>query len=215
MTGDDGLSRDYASAGFGRSLDWGASPAVIVIDMVRAYFQPGAELYMGTRDCLDSAARVIDAARTGGVPVLFTRVAYGPDGVDGGLFYRKVGALRHFAAGAPDAALGEIMPEVAPRPDELVLVKQYASAFFGTSLSSTLAAARIDTLVICGVSTSGCVRATAVDAISHGYVPIVVRQAVGDRDPRPHEANLFDLQAKYAEVRDEAEVVERLKGPPR
>jgi maleamate amidohydrolase len=142
--------------------------------------------------------------------VIYTRVAYGPDGVDGGLFFKKVGALRHFVAGT-GSDLGEIMPEVAPRPDELVIVKQYASAFFGTTLAATLTARGIDTLVICGVSTSGCVRATAVDAISSGYVPIVVRQAVGDRDPRPHEANLFDLQAKYAEVCDEPEVVAKLR----
>jgi maleamate amidohydrolase len=141
--------------------------------------------------------------------------------MDGGLFFRKVAALRHFVAAAGTGGggrdgggggLGEIMPEVSPRPDELVLVKQYPSAFFGTSLAATLTARRIDTLVICGVSTSGCVRATAVDAISYGYLPVVVRQAVGDRDPRPHQASLFDLQAKYAEVRDEAEVVARLIG---
>lgn len=206
------LAGDYASAGFGRDLDWGASPAVIAIDLVRAYFEPGAELYMGSRDCLDSAARVIGAARAAGVPVLHTRVAYGPNGVDGGLFFRKVAALRHFVEGAP-GGLGEIMPEVAPRADELVIVKQYASAFFGTSLSATLASSRIDTLVITGVSTSGCVRATAVDAIQHGYLPVVVRQAVGDRDVRPHEANLFDLAAKYAQVCDEDEVVTRFGGP--
>jgi len=204
------LNDDYSSAGFGRALEWGTAPAVLVIDMVAAYFHPGAELYMGSRDCLDSAARVVAAARAGGVPVIYTRVAYGPDGVDGGLFFKKVGALRHFVAGT-GSDLGEIMPEVAPRPDELVIVKQYASAFFGTTLAATLTARGIDTLVICGVSTSGCVRATAVDAISSGYVPIVVRQAVGDRDPRPHEANLFDLQAKYAEVCDEPEVVAKLR----
>lgn len=205
------LAGDYASAGFGRTLDWGTSPAVIAIDMVRAYFQPGAELYLGGRDCLESAARVLQAARAAGVLVLHTRVGYAPGGVDGGLFFRKVAALRHFAADAA-GGLGEIMPEVAPLPHEPVIVKQYASAFFGTSLAATLAANRIDTLVITGVSTSGCVRATAVDAIQHGFLPIVVRQAVGDRDPRPHEANLFDLAAKYAEVRDEAEVIERLRG---
>ncbi|GIH27811.1 N-carbamoylsarcosine amidase [Acrocarpospora phusangensis] len=206
---DSGIEDDYAAAGFGQSLDWGARPAVLVIDMVRAYFQPGAELYMGSRDCLDAAARVVSAARAAGVPVVHTRVAYGPGGVDGGLFFRKVGALRHFVTGS-GSDLGDIMPEVAPRLDELVITKQYASAFFGTSLSATLASQGIDTLVLCGVSTSGCVRATAVDAISHGYVPIVVRQAVGDRDPGPHEASLFDLAAKYAEVWDEAAVTKRL-----
>jgi maleamate amidohydrolase len=153
---------------------------VLVVDMVTAYFRPGAELYLG-------------------------------NGIDGGLFFRKVGALRHFVTDS-GSDLGEIVPELQPRPDELVIVKQYASAFFGTSLGSVLATRGIDTLVICGVSTSGCVRATAVDAISSGYVPIVVRQAVGDRDPRPHEANLFDLQAKYAEVCDEPDVVAKLRG---
>lgn len=203
------LTDDYAGAGFGRPLDWGEKPAVLLIDMVRAYFQPDAELYMGSRDCLDSAARVVAAARAGGVPVIYTRVAYGPGGIDGGLFFKKVGALRHFVTGS-GSDLGEIMPDVAPEPGDLVITKQYASAFFGTTLTATLAANRIDTLVICGVSTSGCVRATAVDAISYGYVPIVVRQGVGDRDPRPHEANLFDMAAKYAEVWDEPAVTERL-----
>lgn len=204
------LHDDYVGAGFGRELDWGESPAVLVIDMVRAYFEPDAELYLGGRDCLDATGRVIAAARQGGVPVIYTKVVYGPGGVDGGLFFKKVGALRHFVAGSGNN-LGEIMPDIAPAPDDLVITKQYASAFFGTSLAATLASGRIDTLVVCGVSTSGCVRATAVDAISYGYLPIVVRQAVGDRDPRPHEANLFDLQAKYAEVWDEAAVVERLR----
>ena len=92
------------------------------------------------------------------------------------------------------------MPQVAPRPEEIVIVKQYASAFFGTSLAATLTAAKVDTLIITGVSTSGCVRATAVDAVQHGFIPLVARDAVGDRDEQPHKANLFDLQAKYAEV---------------
>ncbi|MEV0592389.1 isochorismatase family protein [Nonomuraea cavernae] len=192
---------------FGRSLEFGERPALILIDLMRAYFEPGAELYMGSRDCLDSAARVLSAARAAGVPVVHTRVAFGPGGVDGGLFFRKVAPLRHLVGDGP---LGELMPEVAPEPGELVIVKQYASAFFGTSLASTLTALRADTLVIAGVSTSGCVRATAVDSIQHGFVPIVARQAVGDRDPGPHEANLFDIQAKYGEVWDERDVIARL-----
>jgi len=205
------LDDDYAGAGFGRPLEWGSAPAVLVVDMVRAYFEPVAELYLGSRDCMDATVRVLAAARAGGVPVIYTRVGYGPGGIDGGLFFKKVGALRHFVTGA-GSTLGEIMPEIDPRPAELVITKQYASAFFGTSLAATLAAGRVDTLVVCGVSTSGCVRATAVDAISYGYLPVVVRQAVGDRDPRPHEASLFDLAAKYAEVWDEAAVVKRLAG---
>jgi maleamate amidohydrolase len=180
------------------------------VDLVRAYFTPGAELYLGRRHpCLDSASRLLEAARGGAVPVVHTRVAYAPGGVDGGVFFRKVGALRHFVGDGP---LGELMPEVTPLPDEVVLVKQYASAFFGTSLSSTLTALAVDTVVIAGVSTSGCVRATAVDAVQHGLVPLVVRDAVGDRAVGPHEANLYDLQAKYAEVVSESEALACLSG---
>ncbi|MGW0594043.1 isochorismatase family protein [Streptosporangium sp. NPDC002607] len=205
------MIRDHDEV-YGRSLPFGERPALILIDLMRAYFEPGAELYMGSRDCLDSAARVLAAARSAGAPVIHTRVAFGPDGVDGGLFFRKVAPLRHLVDGG--GPLGELMPEVAPGPGETVIVKQYASAFFGTVLASTLNALRVDTLVIAGVSTSGCVRATAVDGIQHGFVPVVVRQAVGDRDPRPHEANLFDIQAKYGEVWDEAAVLERFGLPP-
>jgi maleamate amidohydrolase len=176
---------------------------------LEAYFSPGAELYMGTDDCLASASRVLAAARAARIPVLHTKVSFTEGGLDGGAFFQKVGALKHFVGDGP---LGAIRPEVAPVAGEVVLVKQYASSFFGTSLSSTLTAAGVDTLIITGVSTSGCIRATAVDAIQHGFIPLVVRDAVGDRDPRPHEANLFDLQAKYAEVLGEAEVLAYLEG---
>jgi maleamate amidohydrolase len=107
----------------------------------------------------------------------------------------------------PGGPLGKIMPQITPGEHEIVIVKQYASAFFGTTLAATLNALGVDTVIITGVSTSGCVRATAVDALQHGFVPLVVRQAVGDRDPGPHESALFDLQAKYAEVVDEDGVV--------
>ncbi|MFJ8206887.1 isochorismatase family protein [Micromonospora chalcea] len=191
--------------GFGGSLLPGARPAVLVVDLMRAYFDPASPLCLPPTDCLPSAGRVIAAARDHRIPVLHTRVAYGPAGVDGGLFVRKVSALRQLFDGG--GAMGEPMPQVSPTDDELVLVKQYASAFFGTSLTSTLRTQRIDTVVLVGVSTSGCVRATAVDAIQHGFVPLVVREAVADRATGPHEASLFDLQAKYAEVISEASAV--------
>ncbi|QNN51188.1 isochorismatase family protein [Nocardioides mesophilus] len=194
--------------GFGGALAPGANPAVLAIDLMRAYFDPASPLCLPSADCLHAAGRVVAAARAGGVPVVHTRVEYGPGGVDGGIFLRKVPALRQLIGAGP---LGELMPEVAPRPDELVLVKQYASAFFGTTLASTLQAWGVDTVVVVGVSTSGCVRATAVDALQHGFVPLVVREAVGDRGPGPHEANLFDLQAKYAEVVGEQAAVAYLE----
>lgn len=106
--------------------------------------------------------------------------------------------------------LSEYGEGLEPVEGEVVVVKQYASGFFGTSLASTLISLGVDTLIIAGVSTSGCVRATALDACQHGFVPIVVRDACGDRDPKVHEANLFDLDAKYADVVSEQEVLDYL-----
>lgn len=194
--------------GFAGELRPGVSPAVLAIDLMRAYFDPGSPLCLPGTGCLESAGRVVAAAREHAVPVLHTRVVYGPGGLDAGVFLRKVTALRNLIGEGP---MTQLMPEVAPADDELVLVKQYASAFFGTSLASTLRAQGVDTVVIVGVSTSGCVRATAVDAVQHGFIPLVVRDAVGDREAGPHEANLYDLQAKYAEVIDEATALSYLK----
>lgn len=202
------LDRDYEAAGFGGRLAFGQRAAVLVIDVVRAYLDKASPLYAGVEAALASNARLVEAARAAGVPVVFTQVVYQPGMGDGGLFYRKVPALRAFEAGSP---MGEIAPEVAPRPGEVVVVKQYASAFFGTSLASTLRSWGVDTLVMGGFSTSGCVRASALDAMQNGFIPFVVREACGDRDARPHEANLFDLQAKYAEVVSEAEALDLLR----
>jgi len=158
-------------------------------------------LYAGVEAARDSAVVLLGAARAAGIPVLHTNVVYQPGGRDGGVFFRKVPALASFEAGA-HPELAAFAPGLEPFAGETVISKQYASAFFGTSLSSTLTALGIDTVLIAGLSTSGCVRASAVDCCQHGFVPVVVREAVGDRAPGPHEANLFDLQAKYAEVID-------------
>ena len=202
------MRADFAE-GFADRLTPGRRPVVLAIDMMRAYFEPDSPFCLPSRDCLSSASRVLARARELEVPVIHTRVEFGPDGADGGVFLRKVSALRLLIGGGP---MSQLMAEVAPKPEELVIVKQYASAFFGTTLASTLQAAGADTVVVVGVSTSGCVRATAVDAIQHGFVPFVVRDAVGDRDSGPHEANLYDLQAKYAEVVDEATALSVLGG---
>lgn len=203
MAADD-LDRDYRQAGFGARLGWGRRPALLIVDFCMAYLDPASPLYAGVEAARDSAARLLAAARSARLPILHSEVRFMRGGADGGVFYRKVPALKAFDAGSPLARPPAIL---APRADEIVVTKQYASAFFGTSLAATLTALGVDTLVIAGVSTSGCVRATAVDACQHGFVTFVCRDAVGDRDARPHEANLFDLQAKYAEVVDEAFVV--------
>ncbi|MHB8190835.1 MAG: isochorismatase family protein [Ferrimicrobium sp.] len=174
------------------------------IDLMLSYFDPSSPFRLPSKDCLESASRVIAAARKCDVPVIHTRVMFGPEGADGGIFLQKIPALRAFIG---DVAMNSFMHEVEPLDSELVVVKQYASAFFGTSLNSTLRTMGVDTVVVIGVTTSGCVRATAVDALQLGFIPYVVRDAVGDRDSGPHEANLYDLQAKYAEVRSETEVI--------
>ncbi len=176
---------------------------------MRSYFDATSPFCLPHRGCVDSSARVIAAARENDVPVIHTRVVFGPDGVDGGVFIQKIPALRAFIGNTP---MNAFEPEVAPLAHELVVIKQYASAFFGTSLSATLRGLGVDTVVLIGVSTSGCVRASAVDAVQHGFVPLVVREAVGDRASGPHEANLYDLQAKYAEVIHEEHALHYFKG---
>jgi nicotinamidase-related amidase len=189
--------REEISEGFGGDLPFGRRAALILIDFMHSYFEPESALCLPSLDSLNSASRLLEAARQSHTLVVHTRVIFGPEGIDGGVFMRKVPALRALIGAN---FMNEFMPQVAPRSDELVLVKQYASAFFGTTLASTLQAAGVDTLIITGVSTSGCVRATGVDAVQHGFIPKVVRDACGDRGPEPHEANLYDLQAKYADV---------------
>lgn len=193
---------NYARSGFLRPLELGTQPALIIIDFVNAYLLEDGPLYggEGIRAAHRGACSLLAAARSAGVPIFHTNLSYEPGGRNGGMLFRKVGALACFAADAPEPRFGQFVAGLEPAPGEAVLTKQYASAFFGTTLASMLTCLRVDTLLIAGVSTSGCVRATAVDCCQYGFVPAVVRDAVGDRLPGPHEANLFDLQAKYAEV---------------
>ena len=187
--------------GYGGTLQPGARPALLVIDFVKAYTQPDSPLYAGpgTEDVRRDCEELLGLARRAGIPILHTNLAYQDGGRDGGVFFRKVPALKVFERGAR-SPLAEFAPGLSPQAAEVVLTKQYASAFFGTTLAATLTALGVDTLLIAGMSTSGCVRATAVDTVQHGFIPLVVRDAVGDRASGPHEANLFDLQTKYAEV---------------
>lgn len=192
------LKEDYEKAGFGGALKPGRTPALLLVDFLYGYADRDSPLYAGIEDVLAAAADLLDLCRSSGRPIFHTRVAYTTsDGREGGVFTRKLPLLLNLQDGSRAA---EIHEKVKPRPDELILTKHYASAFYGTSLASTLTAAGIDTLLITGLTTSGCIRATAVDACQSGFVPIVVKDAVGDRQQEPHDANLFDLQAKYAEV---------------
>ena len=193
------LEENYAAGGFGLKLQPGNNPALLIIDFVDAYLLKDSPLFAAVDTAREASIRVLQRARAVGLPVVHTCVEYEPGGKNGGVFYRKVPALRCFEKGV-SPQFTAFAQGLEPIAGETVICKQYASAFFGTSLASHLTAMQIDTVLICGVSTSGCVRASAVDACQHGFIPLVIRDAVGDRAREPHEANLFDLQAKYAEV---------------
>lgn len=194
----DDVARNYAAShAFGATLGIGQRQALVMVDFAQAYFERESPLFANTPEVLVQAKSLLAWGRSRGWLVCHTRVEYDADGINGGVFFRKVPALRIFCQGQP---LGEFTPTLRPAAGEPVVTKQYASAFFGTSLASLLRAQGVDCVVIAGMSTSGCVRATALDAIQHGFIPIVVSDACGDRHAQPHNANLFDLQAKYADV---------------
>ncbi|MEM6440989.1 MAG: isochorismatase family protein [Pseudomonadota bacterium] len=193
------LDDSYAAAGYHAKQDWGTKPALILVDFASAYYVENSPLYAGEGavTARDNAKLLLDAARANGVPVIWTEVRYLPGGVDGGAFFRKTPALKVFERGNP---LGDIVEGLDPRDDEVMITKQYPCAFFGTSLAATLTAMGVDTVLLTGLSTSGCVRASCLGAMSNGFTTLVVEDAVGDRHPAVHDANLFDMSAKYADL---------------
>ncbi|MBH0113331.1 isochorismatase family protein [Novosphingobium sp. YJ-S2-02] len=208
MSTEEDLLANYKKA-YDNKVGFGSRPALLLIDFCQAYFEPGNMLYSEVDDALASALRVRAAAREAGIPVILTNVVFHPSGFNGGRFFEKAMPLKNFTQGNPMGAWG---PGLEPFEDELVVSKQYPSAFFGTSLASTLTAAGCDSVILTGLTTSGCVRASCVDSMSHGFRTAVVAEACGDRHAGPHDANLFDMNAKYADVVSEAETIAYLKG---
>ncbi len=201
------LSDNYAKA-YGQKAGFGKKPALLLVDFVEGYFDPECDLYAGVEDTLASALRVREAAHAAGIPVILTNVVYHPSAIDGGRFYEKARPLRYFLKGSP---MGAWPKGLEPTDGELIISKQYPSAFFGTSLAATLTSLGIDNVILTGLTTSGCIRASCVDSMSHGFITTVVREAVGDRHEDPHEANLFDMEAKYADVVSEADTIAHLQ----
>ena len=196
-------------AGFHGRSGFGRRPALLVIDVNLGFTDPDPPLVCDLEDVVASIRRLLDEFRRAELPVVYTTVSYDEgDKVAAAAFIDKIPALLTLEAGSRWV---EIDPRIAPLPSEPVLKKLFASAFFGTPLGSLLAAAGCDSVVVTGASTSGCVRATAVDAIQHGYRPVVPREAVGDRNPAAHEANLYDIDAKYGDVVSTDEVVSHLE----
>jgi nicotinamidase-related amidase len=193
--------------GFGAQLGIGHQPALLVVDFVDAYLVPDSPLYAGVEDARGQCEILLGAARDAKIPIFHTNVVYKTES-DAPVFRRKLPNLKVFESGSP---LGKFARGLEPADNETVITKHYASAFFGTALADLLREKHVDSLLIAGVTTSGCIRASAVDAIQHGFAPIVVIEAVGDRSRAAHEANLFDLQAKYADVVSIDSVLDQLR----
>ena len=208
MPATEDLNENYKIAFDGR-IGFGKRPALLSIDFVNAYTTEGAPLFaQGVVDAVAESIELYATARESGIPVIYTKVIYRPDGLDGGTFVKKVPVLLSMTEDNP---LTDIVPSLTLEPDDIVIVKKYPSAFFGTTLASTLGFLGIDTLILTGCSTSGCVRATAVDAVSSGFHVIVPSECVGDRHQTPHDANLFDIDAKYGDVVTKREVLSYLR----
>jgi maleamate amidohydrolase len=196
MDGND--ARAMRDRGLTARLGFGRAPALLVVDFMRAFTDPDCAFGSELDDQVEQTVALLSVARARQLPVLFTSASYdAPDLADAGLWATKVPASATLRSGSPEV---ELDPRLERREDEALVVKKYASAFFGTDLATRLTTAGADTVVIAGCSTSGCVRASAVDALQHGFRPMVVREAVGDRNPAAHAQSLFDLDAKYADV---------------
>ena len=188
----------YDARGFGGRQGAGERPAVVVVDFIEGFTNPASALACDTDAAVGATRRLLNAARAAGIPVIFTTVCYADDDLDrAAMFIAKAPALATLRPGSPWI---EVDARLAPRPDEPVLVKLFASAFFGTALDEMLREARCDTVLVTGASTSGCVRATAVDALQYGYRVLVPREGVADRAIDAHNGSLVDIDAKYGDV---------------
>ncbi|HEY7629624.1 MAG TPA: isochorismatase family protein [Thermoleophilaceae bacterium] len=205
---DSGMRAHLRARGLGAEIGPGRSPAVLVVDFVRGFTDPGQPLGSDLDTPIARTREVLDAARESEVPIIFTTVAYDdPDLADAGVWALKVPASASLRAGSPQVELDE---RLGRRPEESVIVKKYASAFFGTDLGTRLTSRGVDTIFLAGCTTSGCVRASAVDGLQHGFRVMVIEDAVGDRDPSAHAQSLFDMGLKYADLMTSEQAIEHL-----
>ncbi len=187
----------YERARLGQSVTLGSRPAVLVVDFSRGFTDPASTMGSDLTSEVEATTRLLDVARAKGIPVVFTTIGFESNLKDGSLWLQKAPGLAELQIGGKWV---EIDPRLQRGEDEVVILKKGASAFFGTNLPSVLVSQNVDTIVLCGATTSGCIRATAVDLLQYGYPTLVPRECVGDRAQAPHEANLVDIQAKYADV---------------
>ena len=199
----------YAKQGFGNRSGIGDRPALLIIDFVNGFNDPGQFGGGNIGAAIARTKTLLAAARKHGLPIAFTRVVYADDGADNGVFCIKAPGIKALTEAAPAS---QIVPELAPRAGEYVLRKLQPSAFFGTNFASWLITQRADTVLITGCTTSGCVRASVIDSMSYNFRTVVVTDCVGDRALGPHEANLFDMGQKYADLMTGDEVMAHLAG---
>lgn len=207
----DSALKLYGERDLGHRVGFGERPGVLVVDMQNAFLDPAYELGSDPGDLVDQIATVLDAARAKNVPVFYAKTFYREDLQDAGIWGKKIPALRNLTEGSKGA---EIHPGLTPKDSDFIVPKKRGSSFFQTNLEALMVHMNVDTLIITGVSTSGCIRAAAIDASSHGYRVIVPAEAVGDRAAVPHAANLFDIDAKYGDVVNIGEVIHYLDGLP-
>ncbi len=188
---------DYQRKGLGNRSGYGQHPVLLIVDFIYGFTDPQSPLGGDYTAELSATGRLLSEFRRQGLPIVFTTVAYEPHFRDAGVFIKKVPSLSVLTKGS---RMVEVDTRIAPQSGEYVLEKKYPSAFFGTQLDSYLKARRVDTVIMAGCTTSGCIRASAIDAMQYGFLTVVVREAVGDRAAGPHEANLFDIDAKYGDV---------------
>lgn len=199
----------YRERGLGGTQRAGQRPCLLIVDLSRGFTEPSSPLGCEAERALATVAELLAACRAHDVPRVFTTIEYDDAGlVTAAPFLEKMPSL---AALRPGSGWSDIDPRVAPNPGEPVLTKLFASAFWGTPLSSLLVARGCDSVIVTGASTSGCVRATVVDALQHGLRVVVPRDGVADRADGPHQASLFDIEAKYGEVVDTADALARVR----
>jgi nicotinamidase-related amidase len=203
------LRQEFRDKGFGSRVGFGARPALLVVDLITGFTDLRSPLAGQLESQLAATNDLLEPARALGLPVIFSTVAYDAELQEAGIWIRKIPANSWLVEGSEWV---EVDKRLNQQPNETTLVKKYASCFFGTDLAARLVSRRVDTLLITGCTTSGCVRATAVDSCSYGFHTIVVEDAVGDRAALPHAASLFDIDAKYGDVVPLDEAVAYLQG---
>ena len=199
----------YEAKGFAARSGFGKRPGLLIVDFINGFTDPSSPLGGDFSTQLDATNALLDVFRAGSLPIAYTVIEYEPGFGDAGVFIEKVPSLSVLLRGSPMCAVDD---RIAPRPGEIIISKKYASSFFGTNLDTLFRTQGVDTCVIVGCTTSGCVRASAVDSLQHGFRTIVVREGCGDRADGPHEANLFDIDAKYGDVIGLDECVDYVNG---